>query len=857
MQTAAEDLYVVLDAIPEPYLRLDQDLRITLANQAAETFFRKSRSELLGQHLPDAFPPVAGDLLKAGIHPTLTCNTSSAFSLFDEVRRRTYAIFANRDSGGGIVVRITDGSNPQLHEIPENLAAFFFQSYVTETGDWGLCYVHGRSAEVFGIEPEPLDTAFRRFADRIAPEDKERFYSSIHQAAVSGSDWSFEGKFIKSDGRERYFRGIARPRRSGGGTLYDGIVLDITEQWRAEQQLRDSELLYRQLFEVESDALLLVDQGSGSILAVNAAATEMYGYTRLELLSRNCTELSAEPEKTLASTGAREPFTALRWHRKKDATVFPVEITNRYFNLKGRPVFLSAIRDLTRRRKLKEALEKSEEKFSKAFHNNPAATTIVDLDSETYLEVNEHFEELSGYSRDEVVGRTWQDRCLWVDPDFRDRTVAQLRKEGRVQNWEFAFRRKSGKLGRGLISADLIEIDGKPCAITATVDITERTRLESELRQAQKLESVGRLAGGVAHDFNNLLTVINGYTELILGSLKPEDRLYAAAREVQKAGERAAGLTRQLLAFSRKQVIEPRAMDINSVVNDASRMLQRLIGEDIELVTNLDPQLGLVHADPDQINQVIINLAVNAREAMPDGGTLEIATRNAEIDQDAAAGHPDASPGRYVLLKVSDSGEGIPEEILPSIFDPFFTTRGPGRGTGLGLATVYGIVRQGCGWVQVSSQVGHGSSFSIYLPRIEAEVETAPVRAATPASLAGRETVLVVEDQDDVRTLTIAILTNYGYRVFEAANGTEALRIAGEHGDEIDLLLTDVILPGINGREVAERVRAMSPRIKVLFTSGYTADVIATRGALGQEVAYLPKPFTAESLGAKIREVLG
>ena len=226
---------------------------------------------------------------------------------------------------------------------------------------------------------------------------------------------------------------------------------------------------------------------------------------------------------------------------------------------------------------------------------------------------------------------------------------------------------------------------------------------------------------------------------------------------------------------------------------------------------------------------MIINLAVNAREAMPDGGTLEIATRNVEIDREAAVGHPDASPGRYVLLKVSDSGEGIPEEILPSIFDPFFTTRGPGRGTGLGLATVYGIVRQGCGWVQVSSQVGHGASFSIYLPRIEAEVETAPVRRTeTPVSLAGRETVLVVEDQEDVRTLTIAILTTYGYRVFEAANGTEALRIAGEHADEIDLLLTDVILPGINGREVAERVRAMRPRIKVLFTSGYTADVIAT-----------------------------
>jgi two-component system cell cycle sensor histidine kinase/response regulator CckA len=284
-------------------------------------------------------------------------------------------------------------------------------------------------------------------------------------------------------------------------------------------------------------------------------------------------------------------------------------------------------------------------------------------------------------------------------------------------------------------------------------------------------------------------------------------------------------------------------------------MLQRLIGEDIELVTALDPRLGHVLADPDQIHQVIVNLVVNAREAMPDGGRLEIATKNVDIDEEGAAAHPDAVPGHYVLLAVSDSGIGMSEEILPSIFDPFFTTREHSKGTGLGLATVYGIVRQSGGWIEVSTKVGHGASFAIYLPRIDDEPMPAPPPAAK-GSLKGCETVLVVEDQEEVRTLTTAVLRAYGYCVLDAANGAEAMAVAGEHPDGLDLLLTDVILPGINGRELADQMRILNPRLKVLFTSGYTSDVIARRGVLEPDVAYLPKPFNAEALAAKVREVL-
>jgi two-component system, cell cycle sensor histidine kinase and response regulator CckA len=748
MQTALENPLIVLDTIPEAYIRLDRDLRLTFLNQAAQSSLGKSREDLRGKSLLAVFPPGAAACLSAAIRRAFESRSVVAFDVYDESRGHWYAVAAMPDAAGGIVVRFSEAGS----------------------------------------------------------------------------------------------------RRNGGHAR--------SHEPSPEQELLENEKLYRQLFEVESDALVLVDHESGRILAANAAAAALYGYTREELLSLNRVDLSAEPDRTLQATTEKQAFIPLRWHKKKNGKVFPVEISGRYFDLKGRSVFVSAIRDITERRVMQEALEKSEEKFSRAFHGNPAAITILDLKSGFYLEVNETFEQLSGYRRDEVVGHSWADFCILVDHEFRDRAVAQLLSKGRLRNWELHFRRKNGDVGVGLLSAELIEIGGRPCAITATVDITDRIRLEGELRQAQKLESVGRLAGGVAHDFNNLLTVINGYSECILGMLRPQDPLYSPAQEIKKAGERAAGLTKQLLAFSRKQVIEPQTLDVNGVVRETSGMLRRLIGEDIELVTTLDPLLGSVLADPDQIHQVIMNLVVNARDAMPDGGQLEISTKNVDINEKATAAHPDSVPGRYVMLVVADSGVGMSEEILPSIFDPFFTTREQGKGTGLGLATVYGIVRQSGGWIEVSTKVGHGASFAIYLPRIDGLPVSAPAPTAAKATLSGCETVLIVEDQEEVRGLTNAVLKAYGYRVLDAANAAAALALAAEHPDEIDLLLTDVILPGMNGRELADRMQAQNPRLKVLFTSGYSADVIARRGVLEPDVAYLPKPFNAESLAAKVRQVL-
>ena len=356
----------------------------------------------------------------------------------------------------------------------------------------------------------------------------------------------------------------------------------------------------------------------------------------------NRIDLSAEPDKTIRATLEMQTFIPLRWHRKKDGTIFPVEIAGRYFDFKGRSVFVSAIRDITGRRQMEEALKKSEERFSKAFRSNPAAVTIDDLTSKSYLEVNEAFEKMTGYRREEVVGRDWTELVLWDDPQNRDQAFAQLMKDGGLRNCEFRFHKKDGASGAGLLSAELIEIDGKQCAITATVDITDRIQLESRLRQAHKLESVGRLAGGVAHDFNNLLTLINGYSDFLLKTLHSDDPLWLHVQEIKKAGEHAASLTKQLLTFSRKQIIAPKPLDVNNIINDAERMLQRLIGEDIELVTTLDPLLGQIMADPDQIQQVIMNLVVNSRDAMPNGGKLEITTKNVDVDGSTVAAHHDA-----------------------------------------------------------------------------------------------------------------------------------------------------------------------------------------------------------------------
>jgi PAS domain S-box-containing protein len=466
-----------------------------------------------------------------------------------------------------------------------------------------------------------------------------------------------------------------------------------------------------------------------------------------------------------------------------------------------------------------------------------------------FLAVNPAFERMTGLKAQDILGRTVREvmpgtERHWIETYGK---VALTGEPASFENYHAGLRKHFE------VTAFRPAPNQFACLFA---DITERKVLEAQLQQAQKMESIGRLAGGVAHDFNNLLTVINGYSQLLLAKLSAGDPMRANLEEIHKAGERAAGLTRQLLAFSRKQVLEPRVLDLNRVVEDMRPMLRRVVGEDMEMRVELHAKAGRVRADPHQLEQVVLNLVVNARDAMPDGGKLLIETAGVEWDENYVRSCPEARAGRHVMLAVSDNGVGMDEETRRQIFEPFFTTKETGQGTGLGLSMVQGIVAQSGGHINVYSEPGQGTTFKIYLPALDETGAEAGKPEDVPA-LGGKETVLVVEDQAEVRNYAAAVLHAYGYHVTTAENGGEALLIGERDGERIDLLLTDVVMPNVSGRELATRLEKMQPGIKVLFMSGYTDNVIAHHGVLEEGAEFLQKPFSPEQLAGKVRAVLG
>jgi two-component system cell cycle sensor histidine kinase/response regulator CckA len=488
------------------------------------------------------------------------------------------------------------------------------------------------------------------------------------------------------------------------------------------------------------------------------------------------------------------------------------------------------------------------------------AEQIVITDAKGNIQYcNPSFERLTGYSRSEVIGR---------NPRFlkSGRQDAQFYRDlwttivgGGIWTGGFINHKKDGTVfhAEGTISPIHDAAGNLTGFVSATRDVTDRLRLEDQLRHAQKMEGIGRLAGGIAHDFNNLLTVIAGYSGLLEEKLSDDDPRLDYARQISKASEQAASLTKQLLTFSRKQLIKPKPLDLNVLVSGMQQLVQRLVGEDVVVTTALAQSLGMVRADADQMSQILINLAANARDAMPGGGRLKIRTANLAGGEIPAAADAGTLSGPAVLLAVSDTGVGMSYETRQNIFEPFFTTKERGRGTGLGLSTVYGIVKQNGGYIDVQSEPGQGATFSIYLPRID---EVPVVRGDDESAVTrvrGSETILVVEDHEGVRSLIVGTLELCGFQVLQAADGLEALLQAKQHAGTIDLLLTDVIMPGMNGKEMADQMAASRPGIKVLFISGYSGEVIAHHGVLDAGVAYLPKPFTPDTLAAKVREMLG
>ena len=512
------------------------------------------------------------------------------------------------------------------------------------------------------------------------------------------------------------------------------------------------------------------------------------------------------------------------------------------------------------KRAAETALRVSEQRFRALVEQSWDAVALFGADG-AILYGSPATTRLLGYDLAEFVGRN---AFEFIHPDDQQGVVARLTEvmaqprarvgvAARVRHKNGNWRHLEG------VFTNLLDDPTVGAIVNNYRDVTERRNLEEQVILAQKMEAVGRLAGGVAHDFNNILTAIGGYADLLLADLPEQDRRRHDVEEIHRSAQRAAGLTQQLLAFSRRQVMQPKVVDLNALVTDIEKMLRRLIGEDVLFATVLHPRVGNVRADPGKLEQVIVNLAVNARDAMPDGGRLTIETQNVELDESYVAEHPSVAPGCYVLLSVSDTGVGIDEETRAHIFEPFFTTKARGKGTGLGLATAYGIVNQTGGHIWPYSEPGRGTTMRVYLPRVDVPAD--PIErpdGVAPEALRGRETILLVEDEAPVRSVTRQLLERNGYTVFEAADGPTALGLVGGANGEVpfDLLLTDVVMPGMSGRELADHLQVSRPHLTVLFMSGYTDDAIVRHGMLERGLAYLEKPFRPPALLRKVRDAL-
>jgi PAS domain S-box-containing protein len=482
--------------------------------------------------------------------------------------------------------------------------------------------------------------------------------------------------------------------------------------------------------------------------------------------------------------------------------------------------------------------------------------SVTDMQNKI-LFVNDAFEETYGYTREELIGEQIDIIRSPNNPPDTMETILPATLESGWQG-EILNKSKSGREFPVFLSTSVIndESNNPVALIGVAKDMTERKLLENQLRQSQKMEAIGSLAGGVAHDFNNLLTVIRGYNELLISKLSKNDPLVVSVKQIDKAAERAESLTRQLLAFSRRQILKPSVIDLNELFNEMEKMLRRIIGEDINFLTVLDPQLGKIKADRGQIEQVIMNIVVNARDAMIEGGKLTVETQNVYLDDKYVQNHPPVETGEYVLLAISDSGLGMDRETQAHIFEPFFTTKETGKGTGLGLATVYGIVKQSGGFVWVYSELNKGTTFKIYLPMVDEEVDDHETIDLSHPKLKGDETILIVEDEEDVRALIHETLHLYGYEVLEAPHGDSALILCEKFSDKISLIITDVVMPKMSGRELVDIVVSKHPGMKVLYMSGYTDNAIVHKGLLEAGTQFIQKPFTPLALLRKVREVL-
>ncbi|MDM8539913.1 response regulator [Desulfococcaceae bacterium HSG9] len=645
------------------------------------------------------------------------------------------------------------------------------------------------------------------------------------------------------------------------------FIQQISERKRAEEALAESGKFLNKIINAIGDPVFVKNRQHQWVLLnkswcrfMGYRSDELIGKTDYDFFPKKEADIFWEKDEIIFNTG-EEIVNEMAITDAKGIVHTVSTKKSLYTNEHGESFIVGIIRDITADKEAEEILRESEEKFSKIFHHAPLLITISDLEDGTYIDVNEEFLKITGFTREEALGKTSVE-LGWIRAEDRARLIETIRADGRISGMELSLIAKDGKETTCLYSGITITIRGKAYILSLAQDISEHKRtekdkakLEDQYRQSQKMEAIGRLAGGIAHDLNNLLTPIMGYGEMLMGQLGPEDKRRNFMSQIVFAGERTQSLVRQILTFSRKQTMKYRTLDLNKIIGGFKTLLRRTIREDIEIKIILSPDIRTVRADIGQLEQVIMNLAVNAQDAMPQGGRLIMETAMAELDEEYAASHLDVQPDLYVMLAVSDSGSGMGEDILGQIFEPFFSTKGD-QGTGMGLATIHGIVKQHGGHIWVYSEPGKGATFKVYLPVSEETlIEPKPLKKPT-GSLRGSETILLTEDEKHVRRFAYDLLKSQGYTVIEAGNGTEALALLEEYDGPVHLLMTDVVMPGMNCKELFTRVAEKRPGIKALYMSGYTDNVIAHHGVLEEGVNFIQKPFSVKALAAKVREIL-
>ncbi len=757
-------------------------------------------------------------------------------------------------------------SEKKYRQVVENATEIIYTTDI----EGNFRYANPTALKVVGYSLEELQRL--NYLDLVVPEYRDRLKEVYGDQFRGRQPTTYvEFPFFNKFGEVMWFGQNASLMIEGGRIVgFQVIARDISERKQAEEALRESEKRYRTLAEAAQDMIFIVD-GEGNVKYVNSFAAKQFRNRQEEIIGKSIKDLFPSDISDRQMNNLQTVFETLKPIYLESMTTFSdrdvwlstwlaplVDEAGEAYSVLG------ISRDITKHKQAEEALRKSEEVFRELYDNAPVGYFEYDTQGRI-VSVNRTELEMLGFTLEEMIGQpVWK---FIVEEDMaRNLILAKLAgATPSSRNLERTYRRKDGTTFSALVQDRLLQdAAGKILGIRATIqDITEQKRAEEEkaalqeqLRQSQKIEAIGRLAGGIAHDFNNLLTVIKGYSQLSLVETKDGDRLKENLEEIKNAAEKAADLTRQLLAFSRRQILEMKVLDLNIILRNLNKLLRRVIGEDIELMTIPAEDLGRVKTDPGWIEQVIMNLAVNARDAMINGGKLTIETANVDLDEAYARGHIAVKPGRYVMLSVSDTGVGMTPEVSQQVFEPFFTTKEKGKGTGLGLSTVYGIVKQSGGNIWVYSEPDHGTTFKIYLPRVDEPADELKDKVVVEELPRGSETILVVEDEEEVRKVAVRILKRQGYTVFDTPDGEGALVVCEKRKEPLHLILTDVVMPGMGGRQLVERCWQIRQDFKVLYMSGYTDNAIVHHGVLAEGINYIQKPFTVDALARKVREVL-